>query len=203
MLFSNDHATTAAPLPLVPFPRVTDFHNACRVLAAALPGVELMGDCPDAQSIGDWIGLERSDYVALDARVSGRHTTLLCVPYASWHSTDTMEVLTSLKELLSVLERRVVLVPEGFIRRQPRLGNAMLIAGSGHASLTSSDRMRVLAALIEEDSATLLELASLVESSDPVSSILRLVCEGCLEIDLNRPILPTSLVRMARGMVAR
>lgn len=201
MLAITDIAAFAHGTP--PAANVNDFDSACRVLAMALPNVELIGDCPDAASIGDWIGLNRSDYVALDARVAGRATTLLCVPSRSWHCGETMEMLTSLRELLAVVDRRVVLVPESFIRRQPRLSNAALIAGSSHAGITASDRMRILAVLIEEDSATVLELASLVHSCDPVSSILRLVCEGSLQIDLERPILPTSLVRIGHGVATR
>jgi hypothetical protein len=163
-----------------------------------MPGVCLDHAFEDTFTITAAIGIQDTGVVVREVSYRGKALTIICVPLGTWSSPGEMAMLLHLKTVMATLHRRVLLIPESWVRRQPRLDNALMVSGSAGSSMTVSTRMRVLTRLIEEDSASLSELAALVPGDDPVSGILHLVTLGLLEIDLDRSIMPTSLVSLAR-----
>lgn len=174
-----------------------NFADCCKGLAMALPGVDYIGEDDDAAVVADSIGISAADCVLLDARVGGRPVTLMCISSATWHQSDEMVWVLELKRILEGEGKKAVLVPERFVRRQPRLRNALSLAEAGSCAIRAGDRMRVLSHLIEYGDATLVELAALVSAPDPVSAIFGLIVDGCLEMNLNAPIMPNSMIRIA------
>lgn len=160
-------------------------------------GVSFVGEHDEVAEIGIELGLERHDFCALEVRIGKRRAVLVCVPSRLWNNPNDMEVFHELKALSRVHGYDVLLVPQSFIQRQPRLDNAMLVSGTAEAKVSPTDRMNVLGHLIEHGDATLYELAGLVKHSDPISSILHLVTTGALYLDLNARITPHSLVHLS------
>lgn len=147
------------------------------------------------------LGFERHDFVCFDVRVRTRRATLVCVPSRLWHRQGAMAVFFDLKADASLLGHQVVLVPESFIRRQPRIDTAHVLMGAVDMEVSAGDRMSILEFLLENGGGALSDVASLVRHNDPVGAVLHLVTVGALDIDLNASIAPASEVRIA-AMVA-
>lgn len=143
------------------------------------------------------LGLDERDFAAVHVRVDKRAVVLAAIPSRIWHSSDAMALLHELKARCSLLGEHVVLVPEGFIGRQPRLDNAMLLRGARDVIMPISDRMSVLQHLIENGNSSIMELATCIRHPDPISAIMGMVTSGLLDMDLDRPIAPYSVVSMA------
>ena len=94
----------------------------------------------------------------------------------------------------------VVVVSQGIVDRQPRLGNASIIGVAGRrVRVSSTARMKVLAHLIENGDCQLSDLASTIAADhpDPYGAILNLVSNDVLRIDLAKVLSPTSMVGLA------
>lgn len=143
------------------------------------------------------LGLSRADFAIVNIAIERRAVALVCVPNRHWRNSGMMALFRELKSTAKEYGESLVLLPEGFVMRQPRLDNAMLVAHTRGATLNASDRMSILERLMEDGSATLSELASRIRHPDPVSAVLSLVTSGLVDMDLNKAILPTSVVTMA------
>lgn len=142
------------------------------------------------------LGLGGSDFALINVAIGMRPVALVCVPERHWRDASMMVTFRELKRVAKGFGETVVLLPEGFVMRQPRLENAMLIAETRGAAMTATDRMSILGRLLEDGSATLSELASGIRHPDPVSAVLSLVTSGLLDMNLNAAILPTSVITM-------
>jgi hypothetical protein len=143
------------------------------------------------------VGLAEFDLVCFDVRIRNRRASIVCVPSRLWNRPGAMSMFFELKAEAATLGHRVVLVPESFVRRQPRLDNARLVSAAADIQINATDRMSILEFLLENGGGTLSDVASLVRHPDPVGAILHLVTVGALDIDLNAPILPATEVRFA------
>lgn len=160
-------------------------------------GVTSIGPHDDVDELAAEMGLERHDFCSFDVRIGTRRACLICVPNRLWHKPRAMETFRELKEIAKIHGFAVVLVSQTYIQRQPRLDNSTLIAGTATFSVSPTDRMAILARLLEQGSASVYELSELVKHSDPISTVLHLVATGCLDLDLNARITPHSLVRLS------
>lgn len=143
------------------------------------------------------LGLEvGSDFAVVHVRIGDRNAALVAIPSRHWRSKDTMVPFYRLKATSHWQGETVVLIPEAFVTREPRCSNSLMIAASRGTNMSVSDRMAILEHLIEFESATLSELGGMIAHPDPISAVLSLVVEGLIDIDLDRPILPTSPVSM-------
>jgi hypothetical protein len=142
------------------------------------------------------LGLDHRDLALVHIEIGRKPVVLAAIPSRLWHDGDAMALLRELKSRCHVQGENLVLVPERFVLRQPRLDNAVLMAGSRSTAMPTSDRMMVLGHLIEHGSATLMELAAQIRHPDPVTALLGMVSAGLIDMNLDRPILPTSLVSM-------
>jgi hypothetical protein len=94
----------------------------------------------------------------------------------------------------------VVVLPEGALRREPRLGNTLLIARAAWAIIGAEDRIAVMAALAEEPGISLGDLAQAVRRGpDRVAAVLSLVKRGIVEVDRRKAIGPLTAVWQRGG----
>ncbi|QQR40053.1 hypothetical protein [Devosia rhizoryzae] len=199
-------ADAARPSPwspkadLVPERRRRSLRRSAEALVLVHPAIRsLQGDAV-IEGIADDLMIGPGDFTALKVSISGREVYLVCVCNAAWRGHGR-HAFFELKALAATMGHTVVLVPESFIRREPRLTNAMMIAGAEGAEIGLTDRMKLLAHLIDNGgSAPLLDLAVMVRGEEPVSAIMALVVEGGLYIDLDKPILPATEVHLVQPL---
>lgn len=100
------------------------------------------------------------------------------------------ERIKDVADKLEARGRRVCLVPEANLRRQPARANRELVSSAGAACLAPFDRVKVLDRILGDGgSSTLGEVACLVSGGDdPVAGVLSLVVAGVLRIDMDRAI---------------
>lgn len=168
-------------------------------LIAAYPGIYPMDiEEADEDAVRAY-GFESDDFAVFRVRARTRTVTLICVPTRLWTDPVSMVLFIKARAAIGFLGRDAILVPQSFIQRQPRLDNAMMIHRTADLDIAPTDRMAILAHLIENASGSLSDLATLVRGPDPVSAVLHLVTAGVLQIDLDRTFLPTSTLTMAEG----
>ncbi|CAN7372910.1 hypothetical protein [Devosia sp. LjRoot3] len=158
--------------------------------------IHFVGEHDEVSELCIALGLERHDFCALEVRIKSRRAVLICVPGRLWQRSDDMSVFHDVKLVSATHGYQVILVPENFIRRQPRLDNAMLISGTAKVHVSPTDRMSILGHLIEHGDASIYDLAGLVKHGDPISAVLHLVTTGALYLDLNSRITPHSIINL-------
>lgn len=182
----------------VPERRRRSLRRSAEALVLVHPATKRLQDDDLIERMADDLMIGPDDFTALKVSISGRKIYLVCVCNAAWRSPGR-QVFFELKALAAAHGHTVMLVPEAFIRREPRLSNAMLIASAEGAEIGLSDRMKILAHLVDHGgSAPLLDLATMVRGDEPVSAIMALVVEGGLYMDLDRRILPSSEVHLVQ-----
>lgn len=166
-------------------------------LIRANRSVLMLGRNDEIEDLARGLGIADPDYVCFDLRVKRQRASVICVPSRLWVRPAAMSAFFELKAAGAALGHRIVLVPEQFVRRQPRLDNARMVASTLDVEIDPTDRMNILEFLLEHGGGTLSDVAGLVRHPDPVAAVLHLVTVGALDIDLNAPILPASEVRFA------
>lgn len=170
--------------------------RAVEALVMAFPGIRRLPDDDLVVEAAVELGFQPHDLVAVQVAIGHRELDLVIVP-TRIRRRDGMSLFFELKSAAAVAGRTVILVPESFVRREPRLTNAFVIAEAAETAVGATDRMRMLVHLIESGgSAPLLDLAGLVSSGDPVAGVLGLVVEGGLHMDLDARLMPSSQVHL-------
>lgn len=124
-------------------------------------------------------------------RVTSRKqiATLVIAPRRIWHSPERRLRLFVLKRNGQHVGRRIVLVPEPQLRKQPRLETAEQIVAATTATISTSERLLLEAFVQSERRPTLKSCGALIAGNpDPLGAILLLVSAGRLCVDLSRPI---------------
>ena len=163
-------------------------------VATAMPGIRVLGPDPLVEQLQGLCQLRQEDLVVLRIKANDHPVTLIGVPTRAWHRPAVKRNLSLLKRAATREGHRVVLVPQSYIRRQPRLANSQLIAKCASLSVSATDRSAIVRFLTEMPVSDLDDAASVVGGPDPVGCVLKLVTEGLLEIDLEHPITPYSRV---------
>lgn len=142
------------------------------------------------------LGFEPHDLTIIRVSLRRRTITLIIAPKRLWHRREARDQLLLLKRLARNVGARAVLVPGAQLRKQPRLENAVAVAGSFEAELTLSQRSRVeILVLAKGGSATLSECAEvLLDHPDPVAAVLALVRARRLTVSLAEPITAATMV---------
>lgn len=170
--------------------------RAAEALVMAYPGIRRLPDDHGIEETAAELGLEPHELVVVPVAIGHRAVDLVVVPTRT-RRRGGMPLFFELKASAATIGRTVVLVPESFVRREPRLTNAFVIAEAAETAVGATDRMRMLVHLIENGgSAPLLDLAGLVNSVDPVAGVLGLVVEGGLHMDLDARLMPSSQVHL-------
>lgn len=139
-------------------------------------------------------GWRSDELVILPVRAFGKKFHVLSAPASMW--SKEYEALLDLKHNAEASGEKVVLVPPSYIQREPRLGNARLVASSFHVSLTGEDRMSIFLHLVENGGySTFHECAmAVVDCEAPYSCVLSMAGMGLVEIDLGKPLTPETRV---------
>lgn len=180
--------------------RRRSLRQSAEALVLVHPSVRRLTDDRVPDDLADDLMIAAEDFTAIKVALGRREVYLVCVCNAAWRGHGR-HAFFELKAMAATMGHTVVLVPESFIRREPRLTNAMMIAGAAGAEIGLTDRMKLLAHLIDNGgSAPLLDLAVMVRGEEPVSGIMALVVEGGLYVDLDKPILPATEVHLVQPL---
>ncbi|WP_162783607.1 hypothetical protein [Devosia naphthalenivorans] len=174
----------------------TRFRKNLLALIRMQPGMDHSGGNDTISSMALQSGFKWSDLVITSVAMCSRNFTLIGVPMRHWHRPDTMARIHALKSAAIDAGHRCVLVPENAVQKQPRLENATLIDGSRNVEATATERMALLACLIEFGDCSLSDCATLFHGNDPYGAILNLAAKGIVNMDLDVPIGPHSLVKL-------
>lgn len=173
-------------------------HRQIRDLASAHPKSSYIGGNASVENMAAHLGFEPHDLAIADIRLAGKVVTIICVPYRIWNRPYSMGRVIDLRFQARFAGHAAILVPQGIIDREPRLGNSRLLAGTAKVKVDATSRMVVLGHLIENGPCSLAELASLVPHNDPFGAVLHLVTAGAISIRTDRCISPCSMVEIAR-----
>lgn len=155
---------------------------------------EYIGGNAMVETMAQEIGFEPHDLCICDIRINGRLVTLICVPHNVWNRAYAMGRVIDLRFRARKAGYNVVLVPQGFVERQPRSDNASMLRRLAKVRVDATTRMIILAHLIENGDCALAELADLIEHPDPFGAVLHLVAVGAVSIDINQCITPYTMV---------
>lgn len=200
-MLEADVACPSKPSPhigVVSRSRRRTLRQCAEALVLVHPYVTRLPEDRVIEDIADDLMIGPDDFACLKVAMAGREVYLACIGTIAWRS-QRGRAFFELKALARALGHTVMLVPEAFIRREPRLGTALMIAGADGAEIGLTDRMKILAHLVDNGgSAPLLDLAALVRGDEPVSAILALVIEGGLYVNLDERILPSTEVQLVQ-----
>lgn len=168
-----------------------------RDLVEAYTPAKFLGLSRPVEELAAKAGFQPHDLSIVEVLLGKRLVTILCVPFGGWTRPEFMERVRILRSRAKAGGHETVVVSQGIVDRQPRLGNASIIGVAGRrVTVNSTARMKVLAHLIDSGDCPLSELAALIagDHADPYGAILNLVSNDVLRIDLGRVISPASLV---------
>lgn len=193
--------STVEPAPAImpiPHSRIQHGQEAPRLVRNFLSLVEA---CPFSYAIGEDASIRQSlDRLGLDKVIAHRVNyrsnvmTIMVVPGGIWHEQSLMDRIRAIKHKQSVGNRRVRIIPESAIHRQPRLSNSRMISNAVDVWVPPEDRMAILLHLIENGYSTVIDCAREVKAAPPMAAIFQMVAEGTLLLDLDQRILPHSRV---------
>lgn len=171
-----------------------------RDLVEAYTSAKFIGAGHAVEGLAANAGFQAHDLSIVDVLLGKRLVTIVCVPFGGWTRPEFMDRVHVLRSRAKAQGHHVVVVSQGIVDRQPRLGNASIIGVAGRrVSVSSTARMKVLAHLIDNGDCQLSDLASTIAADhpDPYGAILSLVSNDVLRIDLAKVISPTSMVGLA------
>jgi hypothetical protein len=142
------------------------------------------------------VGFERHDLIIVRIAIERRSITLVIAPRRIWHRQEQRERLLLLKQFSRNVGRRVVLVPETVLRREPRRSNSLTVTAAARVAMSLSQRLRLSVAVLScGGSVTLRDCLELLpEHEDPAGAVLAMVHARLLYLPLDQPITPESLV---------
>ncbi len=126
-------------------------------------------------------------------RLTDRILVVVAIP-------DGAENLTLLRRGLSEHYRRreLLVIPEGYLRRQPHLDGSLLIADSSGYRVSPLARLLLAEHLTENGGSSHLRdcAAHMPRARDPVQAVLALAAAKAVVVDISRPIGPMTRVSL-------
>lgn len=167
-------------------------------LVAADPDIDNLGQDLEILAMLKEHGLEERDVATARIGVGDATFVLLCVSQARWHDPHFAAQHHDIQSDAGELGKRVVIIPEAYVQRQPRFQGTKPVARIAGYPITTRARMRLLAKLAAQGSTSLMNCAALVEDTnpDPVGSILTLVSTGVLWMNLDQSLRLDGLVHL-------
>jgi hypothetical protein len=167
-------------------------------MITAHPRTTALGHDDIVEHIADQQGLGRA--LSIHRIVIGqRIRTLIGVPDRVQRHKASRVQLLALKHAAAAAGHPVILVPESFIQRQPRLSNLRMIEEASGVVVRAEHRIAVLMHLVETGHSTIIDCAAVVHHDTPISLLLRLVADGVIRISTNRPIGPHTRVDLVEA----
>lgn len=179
-----------------------DLRRVLEAHVAASPLVSSTSPDPICEALWRAACFQDGRIAAVRARLPSKTVTLVAVPSDLWIDGARRGRVLALKRTAVRSGRRVILVPEGALRREPRLGNAVLMAQAARTAIGAEDRIAVMAALAEEPGMALGDLIQVVRHApDRVAAVLSLARSGVVDVDRRRPIGPLTPVWLRAGQL--
>lgn len=178
-------------------------HRQIYDLISAHPQCRYIGGNAAVEAIAASLGFQPHDLAIADVKIGRRIIALICVPHRLWDTPYPSSQVLDLRAKARTAGYAAVIVPQAVILREPRFGNAQLMARTKRITVDATSRMRVLAHLIENGASCLSELAELVEHSDPFGAVLHLVTTGVISIDMGKCITPYTMADIASPAAIR
>lgn len=187
--------TSARRTPFHEHKKPDDLRSLLEVHVAAWPQVLSWSEDPVFEAFWRAACFHEERLVASRVRLKTATITVVAVPSVVWEVGVRRSRVLALKRAVVAAGRRVLLIPEGPLRREPRLGNALLMARAAQAGIGAEDRIAVMAALAEEPGMLLGDLVHIVrDERDRVAAVLSLARKGVIEVDMRKPIGPLSAI---------
>lgn len=178
--------------------RNVKLHQQLRDLISANPACRYIGGNSAVEHMATRLGFAPHDLAIVDIKIGRRIVTLICVPHRIWDRTFPSAKAIDLRYQARQAGHAAVLVPQAVVEREPRLGNSQLLARTVHIKVDATQRMIVLAHLIEHGASCLSELAGLIEHADPFGAVLHLVTTGAIALNIEQCITPYTMVDIAK-----
>lgn len=179
---------------------LTDLGRLLEVHVAALPGVVAASPDPVCEALWRGACLRDERLAVLRVKLTSKVVTVVAVPSDIWTDGARRARVMALKRAAARSGRRMTLLPEGALRREPRLGNALVMAQAAQTTIGAEDRIAVMAALAEEPGIALGDLIQIVRHGpDRVAAVLSLARSGVVDVERRKPIGPLSRVWLRAG----
>jgi hypothetical protein len=181
---------------------LTDLSRLLEVHVAALPGVVAASPDPVCEALWRGACFRDERLAVLRVKLTSKVVTVVAVPSDVWMDGARRARVLALKRAAVHSGRRMTVLPEGALRREPRLGNALVMAQASQTTMCAEDRIAVMAALVEEPGLALGDLIQIVRHGpDRVAAVLSLARSGVVDVERRRPIGPLSQVWLRAGHV--
>lgn len=193
-------ARSSATMDSRPF-TVRRLHRNLRTLVAASKRMKVI---PPDQRVDAALrrhGFDDNQVATAHIYVDGVRVTVICIPSRMWHAANEMARLRRVKTGLAHNGLRVMLIPEAFIQREPRLGTSRAIEEATGVHVSMADRSAVLEHLLARGGrSTLIRCASVVKNPVPIHCVLAMFSRGILNFDIGRRGLSAdTIVTIDRG----
>lgn len=196
---SRDRLSTCSDRSFA-LPRSEDLRSLLDAHVAASPHVRSSIADPVFETLLRAACFQEERIIVVCVRLRTKAVTIVAVPADVWEVGVRRARILALKHAAVRAGRRVVLIPEGALLRQPRLGNACLMAGAADVGIGAEDRIAVMSALVEEPGMALGDLIQVVQHEpDRVAAVLSLARSGILEVDMRKAIGPQSPIWLCTG----
>lgn len=173
---------------------------------ATHPAVRAVSPDPVAEALSNGLGGAARELAIRRVRLVGAGpVSVAAVPSAAWHDPGAKVSALSLRRAAAHLGRRVVLVTEAWLDREPRLANALLVASCASAPVAPRDRLSLMSALLDAGGELPLADAAEVMTSadDPVAAVLALGAHRVLALGMDEPVGPATRVSPRRTEFSR
>jgi len=196
----SKHATTKtivlSPAAQQVFRRIKrnkQLHGDLKAIAQASPRHDYIGPNAAVMAMAERLGFKTFDLAIAEVRCA-KVMTFIVVPFGVWNDKMLREKVFELRRMARREGHQSMLVPQGVLQREPRLSNSRLVSRSARLRLDATGMMSVLTYLIENGASSVSELASLITSVDPIGAIFGMLASGDIEIDMGKPISPSTMV---------
>lgn len=183
------HLTLPIRKAVGPLAARTRLHADFLLVCEFDPSVAAVSEADEAIVVGD------NDLHAPDYRIECDHGSVLVDVLASAYG-PTIERFRAIGQAARAEGLAYRLETAATLRADVRFQAARLIYDCRRRSVPAGDRVRILHALDENGALPLVEVSGLAHASiDGVAAVLALACEGLVEIEIQRGIVPEALVR--------
>jgi hypothetical protein len=164
-----------------------------RAVAAIHPRLRLSPTAPQISTLLQHFALQQIGLAIVTADVGTRSIVIVGVSRGAWYSPFLRPKLFALKREARRSGLMLILVPQGIIRRQPRLSTARLIATYHNFKVLEETRAAIIGHVKVSPTASLWSCSELVHNRRyAVGSVLALVATGVLRVSLTQPLSASS-----------
>jgi hypothetical protein len=121
--------------------------------------------------------------------------TIVCVEDKYWRDVEIIKRFKEVKRIADALGHTLLMVPGSLVERHWNQHGVTM----SDVRISASDRLNVVRHLLLNGRSTLSQVAAQLRHPEPIPAVLQLAVAGILDIDLDAPIFPGTLVSMSHG----